>query len=567
MNKGTKDKKKQVLTMCVCPTCLSYKNCSKDERRKELGFCFPTIGKSKCITKEKGCLCPSCPVTKMMDLKHNYYCTRGREEEQKKGKAKKFRQKIADETTNIKWTQNMTVEEGTIDKQHQLLLNNFDKLVKASSKTASEKNIAEVREIIHFLAIYIKEHLDYEEKYMGGNKYPDLERHKEIHKIFIGFFDNIHEELKLIYTSKEYLLSKKLKQLSEDARKFLGEWFINHILVVDQQYHNYMKKIGKTDKKIVVKNDKKVDIKKKSKTLSSTQKSTTFDMSTIKAEIQQDLKQGNIEPHEAEIKEQRAPAQHIIKIKQKRGTPHIDEYIRTGVPGFDELFEHGIPKGNAVLVAGGAGSGKTIFCLQSLANHASNGEKCLYMSFEESEERLIEHMEEFGWDAKEMIKKKNLFIKRFNPFDITRSVDALLMKAKGELLIDIDPVVFPNKFKPDFIVVDSLTAIASAFTGKEDSYRIYIEQLFRFFEKIKSTAFLITETKQIPDIFSTTGVEEFLADGVVVIYNFKRGDVRENAIEVLKMRGEKHQKKIVAMQITEDGMVVYPEQEVFEGMD
>lgn len=189
------------------------------------------------------------------------------------------------------------------------------------------------------------------------------------------------------------------------------------------------------------------------------------------------------------------------------------------------------------------------------------------MSFEESEERLIHHMEDFGWNPKELIKKGNLLIKRFNPFDITRSVDALLMKSKGELLIDIEPVIFPKDFKPDFIVVDSLTAIASAFTGKEDSYRIYIEQLFRFFEKIKATSFLITETKQIPTIFSQTGVEEFLADGVIVLYNIKKGNIRENAIEVLKLRGAKHQKKIVAMQITDQGIVVYPEQEVFSEIE
>ena len=188
------------------------------------------------------------------------------------------------------------------------------------------------------------------------------------------------------------------------------------------------------------------------------------------------------------------------------------------------------------------------------------------MSFEESEERLIEHMEGSGWNPRELIKKGKLKLQRMNPFDITRNVDALLAQQKGELLIDIDPVILPRDFKPDFVVIDSLTAVASAFTGKEDSYRVYIEQLFRFFEKLGSTNFLITETKQIPEIFSETGVEEFLADGVIVIYNIKRGDIRENAIEVLKMRGEEHQKRIVAMQITPKGIVVYPEQEVFGGL-
>ncbi len=252
---------------------------------------------------------------------------------------------------------------------------------------------------------------------------------------------------------------------------------------------------------------------------------------------------------------------------KKRKTSKIglkdEKYITTGVPGFDKLFEHGIPRSADVLVAGGAGSGKTIFCLQTLAYHAARGKKCFYMSFEESEEALIQHMREFNGDPETLIKSGNLKIQRYSPFDITRSVDAMLAKEKGELLIDIDPIIIPKNFKPDFVVVDSLSSVASAFTGRGDSYRIYIERLFRFFEKMGSTDFLITETKQVPEIFSATGVEEFLADGVIVIYNIRRENVRESAIEVLKMRGAKHKKRIVAMQITEKGIVVYPEQEVF----
>ncbi|MBT4539155.1 helix-turn-helix domain-containing protein [Candidatus Woesearchaeota archaeon] len=318
-----------------------------------------------------------------------------------------------------------------------------------------------------------------------------------------------------------------------------------------------------------------------------------FDIEEAKDKIQAELKSGKIKRHHAKIKEERAPVAHVAKtvngnkkidmaaIKEEieeelkgKKKPHKklkkgeeQEYIYTGIEGFDALLDKGLPKGAAVLVAGGAGSGKTIFALQTLEYHASHGEKCLYMSFEESEERLIKHMEDFGWDPQKHIKDGNLLLKRFNPFEITRSVDALLMKSKGELLIDVQPIIFPGNFKPDIIVVDSLTAIASAFTGKEDSYRIYIEQLFRFFEEIGATSFLITETKQVPTIFSTTGVEEFLADAVVVIYNIKRGNVRERAIEVLKLRGAGHQHKIVAMNITSDGLDVFPDQEIFGGLD
>ena len=267
-----------------------------------------------------------------------------------------------------------------------------------------------------------------------------------------------------------------------------------------------------------------------------------FDVSEIKAEVEKKLHKHRTQEHKAQT---------------------TKKHILTGVPGFDELLDHGIPKGSAVLVAGGAGSGKTIFCLQTLMYHASRGEKCFYMSFEESEKRLIGHMKDFGWDPEKSIKQDKLKIQRLSPFDITRSVEAMLAKEKGELLIDLEPVLLPGDFKPDFIVVDSLTAVASAFTGTESSYRLYIEQLFRFFEELGSTSFLITETKQSPEIYSTTGVEEFLADGVIVMHNIERGDIRESAIEILKMRGEKHQKKKVAMKITGEGIIVYPSQDVY----
>lgn len=241
-----------------------------------------------------------------------------------------------------------------------------------------------------------------------------------------------------------------------------------------------------------------------------------------------------------------------------------DKYVLTGVPGIDELFHTGIPKGATTLVCGGPGSGKTIFCLQTLYHAAKRGEKCFYMTFEETPERLKEHMKDFGWDPEPLEKSGNLIIKKVSPLDITRQIDAMLEKMKGELLIDMKPLIVPKGFTPDRIAVDSLSAIASAFYGKEETYRLYIEQLFNIFNEMQSTTFLISETPDPTQKLTTSGVEEFLADGVFVFYNLRTGNVRESAVEILKMRGAGFEKKIVAMQIKSDqGIVVYPEQEVF----
>ncbi|MBI4016215.1 MAG: AAA family ATPase [Candidatus Aenigmarchaeota archaeon] len=254
----------------------------------------------------------------------------------------------------------------------------------------------------------------------------------------------------------------------------------------------------------------------------------------------------------------------ILQTIDAKKTDNSGEWVRTGIEGVDELLEKGIPKGASILVCGGPGSGKTIFCLQTLAYAASKGEKCLYMTFEEHPDRLKKHMLDFGWDPEELEKKGLLKIERFSPFDITRQVEAMLEQARGELLIDVKPMIFPKGFIPDRVAVDSLSAIASAFVGKEETYRIYIEQLFRIFEDVGATAFLISESTDVTKRLTVSGVEEFLADGVIVLYSIRHGTVRANAIEVLKLRGAGFQKRVVAMQIVpEKGIQVYPDQEMF----
>lgn len=239
------------------------------------------------------------------------------------------------------------------------------------------------------------------------------------------------------------------------------------------------------------------------------------------------------------------------------------EYVKTYIPGFDELLGEGIPFGSSVLVEGGPGNGKTIFCLNLVKTMCERGKKVLYMSFEEPEERLRKHLEIFGARPDEYEKKKLLYIKRFNALDIARSVEALLSEAKKELLIDVQPVLIPTDFNPDIVLVDSLSSISSAFSGESSRFRIYMEQLFRYLEGHKITSFLIREVSN-PNHVGMSFVEQgeavsFLSDGIIVLYNvfYKKG-YRKRAVEVLKMRGSNIDRKIVECEIVKGkGLVVY----------
>lgn len=251
--------------------------------------------------------------------------------------------------------------------------------------------------------------------------------------------------------------------------------------------------------------------------------------------------------------------------KAPKPKPAKTSFFKTDIAGFDSLFKNGIPEGAAVLVEGGPGSGKTNFCLNVAYNACKRGLKVLYMSFEEPEPRLRQHMTNFGWKIDGLEEKGLLMIKRFNALDIARSVEALLSEAKRELLIEVQPVLIPKDFKPDIVCIDSLSSIASAFSGEESRFRVYMEQFFRYLESNNITSFLIRETS-IPSHIGMVFVEKgeaisFLSDGIIVLYNviFSNGR-RGRAVEVLKMRGESIDRKIVEAEIFDDrGFVVFPD--------
>ncbi len=112
--------------------------------------------------------------------------------------------------------------------------------------------------------------------------------------------------------------------------------------------------------------------------------------------------------------------------------------VLTGIQGFDEITDGGLPRGRTTLVIGGPGCGKTVFALQTLVNGARMKEAGIFVAFEESVRQIVANAATFGWDIPALQKKKMFFLDaRLSPvvvkageFDLVGMLEVLSAKAK-----------------------------------------------------------------------------------------------------------------------------------------
>jgi circadian clock protein KaiC len=234
----------------------------------------------------------------------------------------------------------------------------------------------------------------------------------------------------------------------------------------------------------------------------------------------------------------------------------IVEKLETGIAGFDLISKGGLPKGRTTLVSGTAGSGKTIFAAQFLAKGIIKAQQSgVFVTFEEPPRDIHKNLSSLGWN---ITAWENAGQWAFVDASPQAGQEAMVVGNYdlGGLLARIEHAV--KRIGARRVSMDSLSAIFSRFN---DSV-IVRDELFRIalaIKKMNVTAVMTAERNREYGDIARYGVEEFVADNVIILRNILEEEKRRRTIEILKFRGASHQKGQFPFTILpQKGIIVVP---------
>ena len=229
--------------------------------------------------------------------------------------------------------------------------------------------------------------------------------------------------------------------------------------------------------------------------------------------------------------------------------------VKTGIEKFDEMLRGGFMEGDAVLVAGSAGSGKTTLALQYIVNGIVKfGQPGIYVTFEQMPDQIYRDARNFGWDLRRMEEE--------DKFRLVCTSPNLLLESQGENLLD----EVMKEIHPRRIVIDSLTHL-EMFVGKGDLRR----ESYRIVSYLKTkgmSSLLIWEAGQITgNSFSVTEAGlSFLVDCIIALKHVEIESTVRKALVILKMRGSDHEKQLRQFDITPAGIKIESAFSNYEGV-
>lgn len=231
--------------------------------------------------------------------------------------------------------------------------------------------------------------------------------------------------------------------------------------------------------------------------------------------------------------------------------------MQTGINGFDEITEGGLPLHRTSLVIGGPGTGKTVFALEVMANGARDRNiPGIFVAFEENSRQLIANAAGFDWNLEHLEQEGKLFF-----LDAHLSADVI---HNGKF--DLAGMLAGIKAKAEeigakLVVFDSLDLLLNLLNDgvaeRRECYRLrdwLMQSGLTGILTARSDSRVITPS--VKELYAFTEVMTFMADCVIVLQQHLVDRVSLRDLRIMKYRGAHFDENEFTMVIASDGIEV-----------
>ncbi len=238
--------------------------------------------------------------------------------------------------------------------------------------------------------------------------------------------------------------------------------------------------------------------------------------------------------------------------KPAAGTEQVFPKCKSGIRGLDEITFGGIPKGRPTLIAGGAGSGKTLMSMEFLVRGATDyNEPGVFMAFEETAEELAKNVASLGFDLEALIAQKKFLV------DYVR-VERSEIEETGEydlegLFVRLNHAI--DSIGAKRVVLDTIESLFAGL-GNEAILRAELRRLFRWLKDKGVTAIITAERGE--KSLTRYGLEEYVSDCVILLDHRVQNQISTRRMRVVKYRGSVHGTNEYPFLIDEKGISIMP---------
>ena len=217
------------------------------------------------------------------------------------------------------------------------------------------------------------------------------------------------------------------------------------------------------------------------------------------------------------------------------------ERVPTGVPALDTMFGgKGYFRASSILVSGTSGSGKTSLTAHFVDAACSRGEKCIFLSFEESANQIIRNMRSIGIDLGGWVDKGLLYFQAARP--TTFGLEMHLVKIHRMV----------KEIIPRIVIVDPINGLLQS--GSASETRSMVLRLVDFLKEQQITSMLTTLTSNSGSQEQTEIEMSSLVDTWLLLRDIESGGERNRGLYVIKGRGVAHSNQIREFLLTDHGV-------------